>query len=72
MTEQGQVSATQHLINTNSALNRKVDKLAETLADLTLGDDLKDYVSDQLAGIRQAGKTHEYKVKDLSRKSGEP
>ena len=60
MTEQ-QVSATQHL----NMLNKKVDKLAETLADLTLGDDLRDYVSEQLVGIKQEGKTHEYKVKDL-------
>ena len=67
MSEQGQpqMTATQHLINANNTLNRKVDKLAETLADLTLGDDLKEYVADQLAGIRQEGKTRDYKVKDL-------
>ena len=67
MSEQGQpqMTATQHLMNANNTLNRKVDKLAETLADLTLGDDLKEYVSDQLAGIRQEGKTRDYKVKDL-------
>jgi len=60
-----QMTATQHLMNANNTLNRKVDQLAETLADLTLGDDLKEYVSSQLAGIRQEGKTRDYKVKDL-------
>ena len=59
------MTATQHLMNANNTLNRKVDQLAETLADLTLGDDLKEYVSSQLAGIRQEGKTRDYKVKDL-------
>ena len=43
MTE-SQTSLTQHLVNSNSALNKKVDKLAEALEALTIGDDLKDYI----------------------------
>jgi hypothetical protein len=64
MTEQ-QTSLSQHLINSNSALNKKVDKLAEALENLTIGDDLKDYISHQLAGIKQEGNKQDYKVKDL-------
>jgi hypothetical protein len=43
MTE-SQTFLTQHLVNSNSALNKKVDKLAEALEALTIGDDLKDYI----------------------------
>jgi hypothetical protein len=51
MTEQ-QTSLSQHLVSSNNALNKKVDKLAEALENLTLGDDLKDYINHQLAGIK--------------------
>jgi hypothetical protein len=65
MTEQQQQSLSQHLVNSNNALNKKVDKLAEALENLTLGDDLKDYIQQQLAGIKQEGARPDYKVKDL-------
>ena len=70
MSEQ-QTSLTQHLVNSNSALNKKVDKLAEALEALTIGDDLKDYIGDQLKSIKQEGGKHDYKVKDLDTFDGE-
>jgi len=70
MSEQQQNSLTQHLINTNSILNKKVDKLAEALETLTIGDDLKEYISHQLAGIKQEGNRQDYKVKDLETYDG--
>ena len=65
MSGEQQTSLSQHLVSSNNALNKKVDKLAEALENLTLGDDLKDYINHQLAGIRQEGSRQEYKVKDL-------
>ena len=70
MTE-SQTSLTQHLVNSNSALNKKVDKLAEALEALTIGDDLKDYIGRQLIGIKSEGAKYDYKVKDLETFDGE-
>jgi Retrotransposon gag protein len=58
-------SLPQQIINSNNALNRKVDNLAETLGNLTLGDDLKEYVTKQLASIKREGGLKELKIKDL-------
>src|SRR5882762_4909237 len=63
--QQQQASFTQHLVNNNNVLNKKVDKLAEALEALTIGDDIKEYIGAQLAGIRQEGSRQDYKVKDL-------
>jgi hypothetical protein len=60
-----QTSLSQHLVSSNNALNKKVDKLAEALENLTLGDDLKEYINGQLAGIKQEGSRSDFKVKDL-------
>jgi hypothetical protein len=60
-----QTSLSQHLVSSNNALNKKVDKLAEALENLTLGDDLKEYINHQLAGIKQEGGRSDFKVKDL-------
>src|SRR5712664_1541426 len=70
MSEQQQTSLTQHLVSSNNVLNKKVDKLAEALEALTIGDDLKDYIGHQLAGIRQEGNRQDYKVKDLETYDG--
>jgi hypothetical protein len=48
-----------------------VDKLAKALETLTIGDDLKDYIGAQLAGIKQEGTKYDYKVKDLDTFDGE-
>jgi hypothetical protein len=71
MLEQQQTSVTQHLINSNSALNKKVDKLAEALEALTIGDDLKEYIGNQLVGIKQEGGRSNYKIRDLEPYDGE-
>src|SRR5712664_4294363 len=70
MSEQQQNSLTQHLINTNSILNKKVDKLAEALETLTIGEDLKKYIGHQLTAIKQEGNRQDYKVKDLETYDG--
>src|SRR5467141_3291956 len=68
--QQQQASFTQHLVNNNNVLNKKVDKLAEALEALTIGDDTKEYIGAQLAGIRQEGARKDYKVKDLETYDG--
>src|SRR3984957_19471173 len=66
-----QQSLSHHLVNSSNALNKKVDKLAEALEALTIGDDLKDYIGEQLKSIKQEGGKHDYKVKDLDTFDGE-
>ena len=58
----------QHLLNSNSALN---DNLTEALKQLTIGDDLKEYIDRQLVGIKRDGGKSEYKVRDLETYDGE-
>jgi retrotransposon gag protein len=71
MSEQQQTSLSQHLVSSNNALNKKVDKLAEALEALTIGDDFKEYIGDQLKGIRQESGRPDYKIKDLDTFDGE-
>jgi Retrotransposon gag protein len=71
MSDGQQASLTQHLLNSNSALNKKVDKLAEALETLTIGDDLKEYIGKQLTGIKTEGIRNEFKIKDLDTYDGE-
>jgi Retrotransposon gag protein/gag-polyprotein putative aspartyl protease len=71
MSEQQGTSVSQHLVNSNSALNKKVDKLAEALESLTLGDELKNYIGQQLSGIKQEGGRPDYKIRDLETYDGE-
>jgi hypothetical protein len=53
------VSTTQQLINNTSVINRKVDELAATLEGLTLNEDIREMIQQQLQGI----KTSEERVK---------
>jgi hypothetical protein len=59
VSSQQAVSATQQLINNTSVINRKVDELAATLEGLTINDDIRDMIQQQLQGIR----TNEVRVK---------
>ena len=45
--------------------------LSDTSRHENLGDDLKDYINHQLAGIKQEGARQDYKVKDLDVFDGE-
>jgi hypothetical protein len=63
-------NVTHQLITNTNALNAKVDNLAATLEGLTLSDDLKQHVNQQLAEVIQQvnakdNKKQEFKVKDL-------
>jgi hypothetical protein len=52
-------SVSQQLVNNTSAINRKVDQLADIVAGLTINDDVREIIEQQLQSI----KTKEVKVK---------
>jgi hypothetical protein len=45
-------SATQQLVNNTSAINRKIEKLAETLEGLSLSDEVREVIEQHMQGIR--------------------
>ena len=75
MTSQNPQNVSQQIITNTNVLNTKVDELAATLEGLTLNDDIKDHINQQLAGIlRQVDdekRKPKMKVEDLDPYDGE-
>jgi Retrotransposon gag protein len=63
MSDNGGANLTQHLIAGNSTLNRKIDDLTKNISKLSIGEDVKEYLEEKIAAIRDEGGYDRRKVK---------